>query len=68
MNAKIIGTGFQLPAYVADNNYLATLVETSDEWIAERTGIRARHLAGEETTTSMAAAAARKELTPGITS
>ncbi len=62
MNAKIIGTGFQLPVYVADNDYLATLVETSDEWIAERTGIRARHLAREETTTSMAADAARKAL------
>lgn len=62
MNAKIIGTGCQLPAYVADNNYLATLVETSDEWIAERTGIRKRHLVQEETTTSMAADAAKKAL------
>lgn len=62
MNAKIIGTGFELPAYVADNDYLATLVETSDEWIVERTGIRTRHLAKEETTTSMAAAAAKKAL------
>ena len=62
MKAKIIGTGYELPVYEADNQYLSTLVETSDEWIAERTGIRARHLAGEETTTSMAAAAARKAL------
>lgn len=62
MNAKIIGTGCQLPAYVADNHYLATLVETSDEWIVERTGIRKRHLVREETTTSMAADAAKKAL------
>lgn len=62
MNARIIGTGYQLPAYAADNDYLATLVETSDEWIAERTGIRTRHLAQEETTTSMASAAAKKAL------
>lgn len=62
MNAKIIGTGYELPAYVADNNYLATLVDTSDEWIVERTGIRTRHLAKEETTTSLAAAAAGKAL------
>lgn len=62
MNAKIIGTGCQLPAYVADNDYLATLVETSDEWIVERTGIRTRHLAKEETTTSMAVDAAKKAL------
>ena len=53
MNAKIIGTGCQLPAYAADNHYLSTLVETSDEWITERTGIRMRHLAQKETTTSL---------------
>lgn len=62
MNAKIIGTGYQLPAYEADNDYLSTLVETSDEWIRERTGIRKRHLAKEETTTSLAAEAAKKAL------
>lgn len=62
MNARIIGTGCQLPEYVADNDYLATLVETSDEWIVERTGIRTRHLAKEETTTSMASDAAKKAL------
>lgn len=62
MNAKIIGTGYQLPAYEADNDYLSTLVETSDEWIRERTGIRKRHLAKEETTTSLAALAAGKAL------
>ena len=58
MKAKIIGTGCQLPAYTADNEYLSTLVETSDEWITERTGIRMRHLVQEETTTSLAAGAA----------
>ncbi|RHQ25503.1 ketoacyl-ACP synthase III [Clostridiaceae bacterium AF29-16BH] len=62
MNTRITGTGYSLPAFRADNDYLATLVETSDEWITERTGIRARHLAGEETTVSMAAAAAEKAL------
>ena len=62
MNAKIMGTGYELPAFRADNDYLATLVDTSDEWIRERTGICARHLAKEETTTSMAANAARKAL------
>ena len=62
MNTKITGTGYSLPVFRADNDYLATLVETSDEWITERTGIRARHLAGEETTVSMAADAAGKAL------
>ena len=42
MNAKIMGTGYELPAFRADNDYLATLVDTSDEWIRERTGICAR--------------------------
>ena len=65
MNTRITGTGYSLPAFRADNDYLATLVETSDEWITERTGIRARHLAGEETTVSMAAAAAEKALKRG---
>ena len=62
MNTKIIGTGYDLPAFTADNDYLATLVDTSDEWIVERTGIRVRHLAKEETTTSMAVQAARRAL------
>ena len=62
MNAKIKGTGYCLPAFRADNDYLATLVETSDEWITERTGIRTRYLAGEETTVTMAADAAKKAL------
>lgn len=62
MNTKIIGTGYELPVFEADNNYLATLVETSDEWIAERTGIRSRHLAKEETTTSLAVGAAKKAI------
>lgn len=62
MNAKVIGTGYSLPEFRADNHYLETLVETSDEWITERTGIRARHLAKEETTTSMAASAGEMAL------
>ena len=62
MTTKIIGTGSYLPEHVVSNDDLAKLVDTSDEWIRERTGICARHLAKEETTTSMAAKAARKAL------
>lgn len=62
MNAKIIGTGWELPVYEADNNYLSTIMDTSDEWIKERTGIRKRYLAREETTASLAAGAAKKAL------
>ena len=62
MNTRITGTGYSLPAFRADNDYLATLVETSDEWISSRTGIRQRHIAVEETTASMSAEAGRRAL------
>lgn len=59
----LIGTGSALPTRVVPNAELAEKVETSDEWIVERTGIRQRYLAGEgETTSSLATAAARQAL------
>jgi 3-oxoacyl-[acyl-carrier-protein] synthase-3 len=61
----IAGTGSALPARRVSNDELAAWknIDTTDEWIAERTGIRARHIAGEdETTGTLAAAAARKAL------
>jgi len=59
----IAGTGSALPARRVTNAELAERVDTSDEWIVERTGIRARHIAGEgETTVTLAAEAARKAL------
>lgn len=48
MRTRIIGTGSCLPAFRADNHWIAAQVETSDEWIRERTGIIARRLAGGE--------------------
>ena len=57
----LIGTGSALPARIVTNAELATRVDTTDEWIVERSGIRQRHVAGEgETTGSLAIAAARK--------
>lgn len=59
----IIGTGSYVPDKVVTNNDMAQLVETSDEWIRTRTGIRERHFAAaHETTSYMAAAAARKAI------
>ena len=56
----ITGTGSALPKRVVSNQELATQVDTSDEWIVERSGIRQRYIAGEgETTCSLATAAAR---------
>ena len=51
----IAGIGSYLPARVMTNAELAAKVDTSDEWIVQRTGIRQRHIAGEGETTSMLA-------------
>ena len=57
------GAGSALPKKVVTNEELAQRVDTSDEWIRERTGITARHLAGDdETTGTLATAAARAAL------
>jgi 3-oxoacyl-[acyl-carrier-protein] synthase III len=63
MRVGVLGTGSALPAQVVTNADLADRIDTSDEWIIERTGIRQRHIAGEgETTASLAIAAARAAL------
>jgi 3-oxoacyl-[acyl-carrier-protein] synthase-3 len=60
----LAGVGAYLPERVMSNNELARTVETSDEWIYERTGIRQRHIASaRETAAFMGAAAARDALT-----
>ena len=43
-NMRILGTGSALPAHEMNNEELSNYVETSDEWIRERTGIRSRHI------------------------
>ena len=59
----IRGSGSALPERCVTNAEMATMVDTTDEWIVERTGIRARYLAGEgETTGSLATLAARRAL------
>ena len=58
-----IGCGSYLPARVLTNNDLARMVDTSDDWITQRTGIRERHIAADnETTSNLALAAARAAL------
>ncbi len=57
------GSGSALPERCVTNAEMTTMVDTTDEWIVERTGIRARHIAGEgETTGSLATLAARRAL------
>jgi 3-oxoacyl-[acyl-carrier-protein] synthase-3 len=63
IRARIIGTGSYLPARVLSNAELAARVDTSDEWIVERTGIRQRHVvAAGEFTSDLATAAAQRAL------
>lgn len=63
LRSVVIGTGSALPKRRVDNEELARQVDTSDQWIVERTGIRSRYIAGEgETTASLATGAARAAL------
>ncbi len=63
IRSVIRGTGSALPARVMTNAELAAEVDTTDEWIVERTGIRQRHIAaGSETTATLAADAGRRAL------
>ena len=62
MSMKIIGTGSALPARRVSNEELTRLVDTSDEWIRERTGIGSRYISTGETAASLAAEACRRAL------
>jgi 3-oxoacyl-[acyl-carrier-protein] synthase-3 len=67
--SRIIGTGSYLPEKILTNRDLEKLVETSDDWIFTRTGIRQRHIAADtENTSDLALAASRKAIeAAGIT-
>jgi 3-oxoacyl-[acyl-carrier-protein] synthase-3 len=61
--ARIAGTGGYLPERVMSNEELEAMVDTSDEWIRERTGIKRRHIAADdETTSDMAIRAAERAI------
>ncbi|OJX81335.1 beta-ketoacyl-ACP synthase III [Magnetospirillum sp. 64-120] len=63
LRSQIVGSGCYLPSRIVTNTELAAKVDTSDEWIVERTGIRQRHIAAEgETTSDLATAAAQAAL------
>jgi len=62
-HSTIAGTGGYLPERVMTNKEFEKIVDTTDEWIRERSGIKRRHIAAEgETTSDMALAAARKAM------
>ena len=61
--SRITGTGGYLPAKVLTNKDLESIVETNDQWIVERTGIRERHIAADnEFTSDLALQACRRAL------
>ncbi len=62
MTGRIAGTGFYAPEKVVTNDDLAKIMDTSDEWIRDRSGIAERHIATCETTVGMAAKAAERAL------
>ena len=63
LRSVLVGTGSALPKRMVTNAELAKTVDTSDEWIVERTGIRSRYIAGEgEATSTLATEAARQAL------
>ena len=63
LRSVLVGTGSALPKRMVTNAELAKTVDTSDEWIVERTGIHSRYIAGEgETTSTLATEAARHAL------
>ena len=62
MAIVIKGTGSALPEKIVTNEELSTVVDTSDEWIRERTGIQQRHVSTGDTVASLASSAAKKAI------
>lgn len=62
MIGKICGTGSYIPPKILSNEDLSEMVETSDEWIRERTGVKRRHIAEQETVSFMASEAAKRAI------
>ena len=62
MSFTILGTGKAVPEYVLTNEELSTMVETNDEWITTRTGIKERHICKGETITELTVQAAKNAL------
>ena len=52
---QLLGCGYACPKQKITNQHLETLIDTSDEWIVQRTGIHARYVATKETTSYLAA-------------
>lgn len=62
MSFRVLGTGSFLPEKVLTNEELSQMVDTSDEWIVKRVGVRQRHICTTESNTDMGVQAARRAL------
>ena len=62
MFGKIIGTGSYIPEKIVSNEDISSIVDTTEQWIEERTGIYNRHIMNEETTSDMAVYASKKAI------
>ena len=62
MSFNIAGTGRYLPSTVVTNDDLSKIVDTSDEWITQRIGVKERRISVDETAADMAAKAAKEAL------
>lgn len=62
MSIQILGTGSYVPEKTVSNDDLAKIVETSDEWITQRVGVRTRHISTEKSAAEMGAKAAQRAL------
>ncbi len=62
MSVNILGTGFYVPENVVTNDDLAKIVDTSDEWIMQRVGVRTRHVSVNETAADFAVKAAKNAI------
>ena len=62
MSFRILGTGSFLPQRTVTNEELSQMVETSDQWITQRVGVKTRHVCTAETVLDLGAGAARRAL------
>lgn len=59
MSFRVLGTGMYVPPRVVTNDDLSQFLETNDEWITQRVGVKERHISTNETAADMGAKAAR---------
>ena len=67
MSFRVLGTGMYVPPRVVTNDDLSQFLETNDEWITQRVGVKERHISTNETAADMGAKAARAAALPPLT-